>query len=178
MSSAPPPPPPNTGASRPGAGTGSAELGIRFGARLIDSIIVLVPTAFIVGTLIIGLLFTDAANTGGMSPLTSGGFNAPSIVGGLLSLAITLAYFVGFEANLGWTPGKKLLGLTVTGAGGGNPTVEESLKRNAFYALAVIPLIGGLARLAAMIWIAVSINGATDNRGVHDEFAGTSVIRS
>lgn len=168
----PPPPPPSSG-SGPGwpsggaGGTAAADLGVRFGARLIDGILVGVVNVFI--GIIIGV--------GGMFALggdQSAAFGV-SLVAGLVGLLITFAYFVGMETQLGWTIGKKLLSLEVRGAGGGLPTVEESLKRNGWMALQVVPFIGGLAQLGAAIYIAITINSADDNRGWHDEFAGTVV---
>lgn len=75
--------------------------------------------------------------------------------------------------------------LETRGAGGGRPTMEEALKRNIWVALgllSIIPLIGGvlggLAQLAAVIFIAVGISGdAVARRGWHDQFAGTQVVK-
>jgi uncharacterized RDD family membrane protein YckC len=88
------------------------------------------------------------------------------------------------ESRNGQTVGKMLLKLKTVGPDGGNPTVEEAVKRNAFYAIGLaswIPILGifaGLAELAAVIYIAVSINGSPTKQGWHDTFAGgTSVIK-
>ena len=77
----------------------------------------------------------------------------------------------------GATPGKMILNLQVQGSSG-NPTAEESLRRNAWLALGIIPILGGLLQLAAVIYIAITISQAGDNRGWHDHFANTRVIRT
>ena len=64
------------------------------------------------------------------------------------------------------------------GPGGGKLTLEQSVKRNSFYAiglLSFIPVLGALANLASLgaaIWVAVTINNSATGQGVHDEFAG------
>jgi len=73
--------------------------------------------------------------------------------------------------------------LRVHGASGGNPTMNESLRRNGWAALGIIsglPTIGwlfGLLELAAVIYIAVTINSDALKRGWHDKFANTSVTK-
>lgn len=131
----------------------SAGLGTRFVARLIDGII-----TGIVG-FVIGLALPGNS----------------AILTGLVGATIALGYFVWLETSQGATPGKKVVNLKVVGASGGNPTVEESLKRNAWLAFQIVPILGPLASLAAVIAIAVTISTSDDNRGLHDTFAGTSV---
>lgn len=149
--SSPAEPPPSPGAAA--AGATSAGLGIRFGARLIDGII----------TAIIGFVL---------------GFVIPGdsiVVSSIIGAIVALGYFVALETSSGATPGKKILNLQVVGANGGNPTVEESLKRNIWLGFQVVPIVGGFLGLAAAIAIAVTIATNDDNRGIHDNFAGTSV---
>ena len=65
------------------------------------------------------------------------------------------------EHTRGQTVGKMILKLQTIGPDGGNPTVEEAVKRNSYILLGLlglIPLIGwiaSLASLAAIIMIAV-----------------------
>lgn len=156
----PPPPPPSSSPAAPppapGAapvGATSAGLGVRFGARLIDGII----------TAIIGFVL---------------GFIIPGdsiVLSSIIGAVVALAYFVALETSSGATPGKKVLNLQVVGANGGNPTVEESLKRNIWLGFQIVPILGGFLGLAAAIAIAVTISSNDDNRGIHDTFAGTSV---
>lgn len=134
-------------------------LGVRFAARVIDGILVSI-IAF-------GLAMVFGASSN-------------ILVTGLFSGLLMFGYFVLFEVTQGWTPGKKLLGLSVHGPGGTpKPTAVESAKRNLFTLLAVIPYIGGLLALIAYVVIAVTINGSPTKQGKHDEFAGgTQVVKA
>ena len=94
-----------------------------------------------------------------------------------------LAYFVYMESSRGRTLGKQLLKLRVHGASGGNPTAEESFKRNSWYVLAIVssvPILGLIASLGVLIAvIAIAVTISTDplNRGWHDKFGNTSVTK-
>ncbi len=144
--------PPPMGRQQPGG------LGLRFAARFIDGIIVAI-----------------------VSGLLAFAVNATSniMVTGLFSGLLTFLYFLLFETTQGWTPGKKLLGLSVHGPGGAaKPTARESAIRNAFTLLAIIPYIGGLLAIAAYIVIAVTISNSPTKQGKHDELAGgTQVVK-
>lgn len=160
------PPPPQYGA--PGGypspqygGFGAQEpgsLGVRFGARFVDGLIV--------GLIALVLAFAFGAADNIM-------------VTGLFSGVLTFAYFVGFEVTQGWTPAKKMFGLSVRGPGGApKPDFKQSAIRNAFTLLSVIPFIGGLLGFIAYIVIAVTINGSPTKQGKHDELAGgTQVVK-
>ncbi len=159
-SSTPPPPPPSPAPPPPAggtsAGTRGASVGVRFGARFIDGIITAI-ISFVIGFILPG-----------------DGLFLTSLIGA----AISLGYFALLESNSGATPGKQLLGLKVVGPDGGNPTIEQSLKRNVWLAFQIVPVIGGLAGLAAAIAIAVTISSSDANRGWHDEFGDTTVLKT
>jgi uncharacterized RDD family membrane protein YckC len=144
------PPPP--GGQEPGG------LAIRFGARLIDGIIVHIVWLVLI-------LVTS----------TSSNFWVTGLFSGLL----TFLYFLAFETTQGWTPGKKVLGLSVHGpAGAPKPTAQQSAIRNCWTLLNIVPFIGGLLTLVAIIVIAVTINGSPTKQGKHDELAGgTQVVK-
>ncbi len=100
-------------------------------------------------------------------------------VTGLFSGLLMFIYFVAFETTQGWTPGKKLLGLSVHGPGGTpKPTAQQSAIRNVWTLLNIVPFIGGLLTLIAVIVIAVTINSSPTKQGKHDELAGgTQVVK-
>ena len=102
------------------------------------------------------------------------------LVTGLFTGALAFGYFVLFEVTQGWTPGKKVLGLHVRGAGGvAKPDLKQSAIRNAFTLLPIVPFVGGLLGVVAMIVIAVTISGSPTRQGKHDELAGgTAVLKS
>ncbi|MGW6623211.1 RDD family protein [Nocardia sp. NPDC055002] len=142
-------------------GVQAADLGIRIGARLIDYLIVGIPVAIVLG-LIVG------SGTGGQI--------ATSLI---LSLAI-YGYFVAMEVTQqGQSLGKKILGLRVLAPGGApSLTPEQSLKRNLFTIVGLIPCVGGLVSLGLAIYIMVTISNDPNKQGWHDKFAGgTQVVK-
>ena len=173
------PPQPFGAASKVGQ---PAELMDRFFARLIDYVILFVANMLIVSFLIVGVLM---GSSGGMFGLGGGGDFLAGLVGSVVVAAIYLGYFAYLESSRGQTIGKMLLNLETRGQGGGRPTLEEAVKRNIWVALGILgvipllgPLLAGLAQLAAVILIAVGINGDTiGRRGWHDQFAGTQVFK-
>ena len=146
-------PPPAAWGGRPGG------LGARWGARLIDGILV-----GIVATLLAAIFHSSS------SILVTGFFT-----GGLM-----FVYFVALEVTQGRTLGKMLLGLSVRGPGGApKPDFKQSAIRNAFTLLPIVPFIGGLLGVIAIVVIAVTINGSPTKQGKHDELAGgTQVVKS
>jgi uncharacterized RDD family membrane protein YckC len=142
----------------PPGGQEPGGLGLRFGARLIDGIIVNI------------VAFAIALAVGAVTNYW---------VTGLFSGLLMFLYFLAFETTQGWTPGKKLLGLSVHGPGGApKPDVQQSAIRNVWTLLNIIPIVGGLLTLIAVIWIAVTINSSPTKQGKHDELAGgTQVVK-
>ncbi|WP_306359959.1 RDD family protein [Nocardia sp. CC227C] len=141
-------------------GVAGAGIGRRAVARFIDWII-----AGIVGAILFWVLGRVADLPGWISILPGAGFG--------------FLYFVLFEVATGSTPGKKVLGLHVNGAGGADrPTVKESAMRNAYMLLNLIPWIGSILWFFAAIGIAVTVGASSTNQGWHDNFAGgTRVIK-
>ena len=183
-------PPPGGYQAQPGqhyapAGNGigqPAELMDRFLARLIDYVILFVFNMLVVGFLIISVIMGSSA---GMLGMGGGNFLA-GVVSSVLFSAVYLGYFSYLESSRGQTVGKMVMKLQTRGPGGGNLTLEQAVRRNIWVALGILGIIpfiggfiGGLAQLAAMIFIAVGISGDTvGRRGWHDSFAGgTQVVK-
>jgi uncharacterized RDD family membrane protein YckC len=139
----------------------TAGLGVRIGARILDALLVGLPAAILLG--ILGL--------GGM------GFGGDTWLGSAIISLLWFGYFVWFESNNGATVGKKLLNLRVVVADGSHPSMEAAAKRNVWMLFGLIPFVGGLLSLIAVIVIIVTISSNPDSRGKHDEFAGTAVMR-
>jgi uncharacterized RDD family membrane protein YckC len=186
MSEQPPPPPPPPPAPGPASGGAPVpgvprpgELLDRFLARLIDS--VLLGVVFGIVFAIFTGIFISGITT------SAGEWFLAYLFIGIIEAVVSIGYFAYLESNNGATLGKQLLKLKVVGPdGASNPTMQEAVRRNIFYAcyLAFIvpfigPVIGGLALLAAYIYAAVTINNDTVNReGWHDKFAGgTRVLK-
>lgn len=168
----PPPPPagylppdpygvPGGYSSTPPAAWGGhpGTLGVRWGARIIDGLLV---------GLVAGLL-ASLFNSG-----------TSILVTGIFTGVLMFVYFVAFEVTQGRTLGKRLLGLSVRGPGGApKPTLQQSAIRNAFTLLPVLPFLGGFLGAIAMIVIAVTINSSPTKQGKHDEMAGgTQVVKA
>jgi uncharacterized RDD family membrane protein YckC len=147
---------PRTGGTPPGRATQApGQLLPRFGARIIDSLII----GIVGGPLGLALDF---------------GF-----VWVALQAVLVFAYFVLLDTYVGTTAGKRLLGLRVIGPTGAKPEIGQAANREAFTLLGAIPYIGGLLGLIAWIVIAVTINSSPTRQGKHDEFAGgTQVVKA
>jgi len=100
-------------------------------------------------------------------------------ISGLFTGLLTFIYFVAMEVTQGWTLGKKLLGLSVHGpAGAAKPDFQQSAIRNSWTLLPILPFIGGLLGLVAIVVIAATIKSSPTKQGKHDELAGgTQVIK-
>ena len=152
-------------AGAPGDGA-SADLGTRFLARLIDFALLWVVYLVVIVPIVVIAIFSGSY--GG----AIGGFGVGGFVAGVLLAAIVVGYFAVMESSRGQTVGKMVMKLKTEGPDGGNPSMEMAIKRNLWIALGIIPLIGGLAELAAAVYIAVTISQSPTNTGWHDTFAG------
>lgn len=158
----PPPPPGQSGYPGPYPPPGGVQqpggLGLRFAARVIDGLIV-----GIVGGIIVYAI----------------GMASNVWITGLFTGVLTFVYFVALEVTQGWTLGKKILGLSVHGPNGAaKPDVQQSAIRNSWTLLPIVPFIGGLLGVVAIVIIAVTINSSPSKQGKHDELAGgTQVIK-
>lgn len=155
--------PADHGSTPPGAGgggptaTSAAGIGARIGARILDALIVGIPL-----TIILGLI----------------GLGAGTVGTGVISSLVYFGYFVLLESNQGATLGKKILSMRVVGPDGGNPPPDVTAKRNLWMLLGIIPFgIGFLLSLIAVIAIIVTIAQSPEQRGWHDQFAGSAVLR-
>ncbi|GHH69152.1 RDD family protein [Promicromonospora soli] len=163
-------PVPNTAETRP------APLVDRALARAIDFAMLFIVSFVVVSIIVVGdLMQADAGYWGiGQDDPYAGAVTS------VLVAAIYWGYFTVLESQTGWTFGKMLLRLEVRGPQGGRPTIQASLKRNAFTALGLlglIPVVGGLisgvATVLAIVAIAVTIQKDAANRqGWHDRVAG------
>lgn len=162
----PPPPPPPPGAGQPGL----EPIGTwpRFGAKIIDILILLVP--------IFGItwIIADDARAGTLQST-----DGRVVLANIVTTLLTYAYFVYLESTRGQTVGKMALGYKVIGPDGGLPSMEAAAKRNAYLLLGLVPYLGGLVQFVLLIVIAVTINSDSFKRGWHDNFAGgTAVVRA
>jgi uncharacterized RDD family membrane protein YckC len=184
QSMAPPPPPP-AGAAAPGPGLPTQAYGPgqpgnlldRFLAKLIDGLILGVVYAILSG--IVGAIVYNGYHSGGE-------IFAFYLIIGILDAIIYVGYFAFMESSRGQSVGKMALKLKVFGPdGASNPTMEQAVKRNIYYALPlvlIIPVLGWIlypiAALAAVILILVGINSDPRRQHWFDKFAGgTQVVK-
>ncbi|MBL1077213.1 RDD family protein [Nocardia sp. 2] len=141
-------------------GVTPAGIGVRAIARFIDWII-----AGLIGAVLFWLLDRVA--------------DIPSWISILPGAAFGFLYFVVFEVATGATPGKKILGLRVNGAGGApTPNVKESALRNAYMLFNLIPWVGGILWFFAAIGIGLTVSMSSTRQGWHDNVAGgTQVVK-
>jgi uncharacterized RDD family membrane protein YckC len=157
-------------------------LGRRLVAKLID-LGAVVALQLIVGLFVgidAGLFFGER---GAMAVATLGDY-----WWGVLGSTLIFLYFVAFEAVVGRTPGKRLMGLRVLGTGRtSHPTAGQAMARNAYLLLWLLPvpaaLVGAENALyalftAAVVTIAVSIYRSPAKQGMNDRMAGgTQVVK-
>jgi uncharacterized RDD family membrane protein YckC len=127
-----------------------ADLGRRWLARLVDSLVLLAFSGLLV------VLF-------GYSPIAV-----------LVAVAANIAYEVYFVSTSGQTPGKRLLGIAVSDADGDLlPTPGQALRRTAPAFVAALPAIGPVALVfyAPVLW-------QPRRQGLHDQLARTVVVRA
>lgn len=165
-----------------GAPTGygaPGQLGERFLARLIDGFVLAIPI------IIVNFVFSAIFLRG--FTYSTGEYLLFWLFTSVAWVAIELGYFGFLESSRGQTVGKMAMKLKTVGPDGvSNPTMAQAIRRNFFYAIQlvyIIPIlgsiVGGLAMLGVLIYIAITINNDTANRqGFHDHFGeGTRVIK-
>ena len=144
-----------------------ARPGARFGARILDMIIV-----FVISFILAIVFFGGLPLSGEDSGVYSGGVAVASLVG----LAVGLGYEVVQIAVWGQTLGKRMTGIKVVGAAhGGLPGWGKAVGRWLIPGLvSLIPIVGWL--LAILCY--VSLTWDRVYQGWHDKAAGTLVVRA
>ncbi|WP_010119549.1 RDD family protein [Corynebacterium nuruki] len=149
------------GSTLPGAG-------VRLGAYIIDAIILMI-IAVIVG-FIVGLA-GGASDDGAVSAGTQ--FLLSVIV-----VVIWFAYRVGMEISAGGSVGKLILGLKVVDINGQRLSAQNSLIRNAWFIVGIIPFVGGILSFVAAIALGVTISSNPQKQSFTDKWAKSYVVRS
>ena len=151
-------------------------MGPRFLARLIDGVLLSIVFFVIIVPIVVVALFSESFASGAAF---GGGFSGSGFVAAIVLAAVGVGYFAFMESSRGQTFGKMVMRLKTEGPDGGNPSLEMAIKRNLWIGLSIVPVIGGLAQLGAVIYIAVTISQSPTRAGWHDTFAGgTRVIKT
>jgi hypothetical protein len=166
-----------------------ARLGLRLPARLID-----LGACAIIGSMVspeFGQSATTTYNSYGQvvaDPSTASAINTFYeflnfwIFSMILGL-VAFAYFTFFESALGWTPAKKLFGLSVHASnrpGSPKPSLKEAALRNRFMlrlTFFLIPYLNILFFIITSTKFAFSIVNSTNGQGKHDVLAHTEVLK-
>jgi uncharacterized RDD family membrane protein YckC len=168
------------------AGLVYADVPNRIIALIIDAILLGIITFVVTAVLygIVGQPVTFNLNTGF-------GFNIlPLLIGALVSLAISAAYYIYTWTSLRASPGMKALGMQVGNfPDGATLTQEQAIKRwAALWGLSsisqvvvVAPTIGalvGLLTLGYLIYLLWTTAQSPTKQGFHDKFANSVVVKA
>jgi uncharacterized RDD family membrane protein YckC len=163
----PPPPAGSYGTPAPGygapVGERPGELLDRFLARLLDSLIIGIPTGIV----------------GGILTFSLGGY-ASTIVTSVLYTVVFLGYYGFMESTRGASLGKLIMKLKVVGPDGhSHPTMEQAIRRNIWNGLQIlnlVPILGWIAQavlgIISLVLLIMGINQLPDRRTWFDKFAG------
>jgi uncharacterized RDD family membrane protein YckC len=124
--------------------------GPRFVAMIIDGIILYVVN------IVIGLIFSMAGN------------DMITAIGSLVSLVISIGYYVYFWTTSGQTPGKMIMKIKVVATDGSKLTVTKAILRYIGYLVSAVVIFLGF------IWVLFD----ADKQGWHDKIAGTYVVKA
>jgi uncharacterized RDD family membrane protein YckC len=147
---------------------------IRFLARFIDGLILMIPSIVVI-VLVVGTSFFESIISGDVSSIMQ---TAPMfIVAGLINAAMYAAYESFTTSSYGGTPGKLALGLRVILLDGSMLSLQQALIRHLIYAAGGI--IGSVIPFATLWYLADNIPAAFDpeKRALHDRIAKTLVVK-
>ncbi len=151
---------------------------IRFLARIIDGLVLIIPQLAVI-VLVAGTGFITAIMNGDFAALTEGGgvFTAATLINAVLYAA----YEAYLTSNYGGTLGKLALGLRVCLLDGSPLNLQQALIRHLLYAGGGIlgALIPAIAFLNGLWVIVDTVSAAFDpqKRALHDRIAKTLVVK-
>lgn len=85
---------------------------------------------------------------------------------------VIIAYFALMGAAWGQTVGKMVMRLETQGPHGNRPSLEMAINCNLWSAFGIVPVVGGMLELGAVIYIVITIGQSATRTGWHDRFAG------
>jgi uncharacterized RDD family membrane protein YckC len=178
------------------AGLFYADVPNRIIAYIIDAIIVGIASA-IVGVVLFAIVGSPTKVVSVVDPNSLLGFRietstnyVSSLLYAIVGAGISGGYFIYTWTAMRATVGMRVLGMQVgNAADGATLTMEQAVRRwlalGGVFSLAQtlnpIPLIGILLGLAALIWVIaliVTTAQSPTKQGLHDQFAGTIVVKA
>ncbi|MBB4920432.1 RDD family protein [Streptosporangium saharense] len=173
------------GATPPGAPAPLAEWWQRLVARLIDGIIMAIPTV------IISLVLTAILVTSGGFDLNSGVVTQPSgyVLASFLTTIVAGLIYVAYEFLMlrqnGQTVGKMVMGIKVVPVGGtlqGGLSPDVAIKRAGVsygpYALSGIPILGIVLNIFTLVNVLWQLWDKPLKQCLHDKAAATVVVKT
>lgn len=160
-----------------------ASWGRRFGAWLIDGIILAVLTYLLARALVPGYLLAvedlvDAASTGSQTAVQDamGPVTTEAAKAGILGWVLTAVYCIGFWVTTAQTPGKMALGISVRRSDRPGPLdLVTALKRRVLSLLQILPLVSSIYPIVMLLdglWPLWDDKRQT----LHDKVAQTQVV--
>jgi uncharacterized RDD family membrane protein YckC len=178
------------------AGLFYADVPNRIIAYIIDAIIVGITSA-IIGAVLFAVVGSPTTLRQVADPNSLLGFRfetstnyVSSLLYAIVGAGISAAYFIYTWTAMRATVGMRLLGMQVgNAADGATLTMEQAVRRwlalGGVFTLAQtlnpLPLVGLLLGLAALIWVIaliVTTAQSPKKQGLHDQFAGTIVVKA
>lgn len=176
------------GGQAPPTSAEPADLLQRSVAKVIDAIALGIGYGIVWVFLVLpiaGAMFVrsiDAAMMG--EDVSEAGFLILLFVIGVGLTIMMVSYYALMEAKRGQTIGKLIMRIKVVGPDGEHPTTAEAFNRNMWLwpaGLMYVPALNVImpfVMLALTIGVGVSIGRAPDNRGFHDRFGETWVVKT
>jgi uncharacterized RDD family membrane protein YckC len=187
-----------SGADTPVPGTAGfvyADVPNRTFAYIIDAILLFIVT-FIISLLVYGIvgqpttatINADATDLGNLATVQVNWL--ATLVGALVSTAISAVYFIYTWTKMRGTPGMKVLGMQVGNQGdGATLTTEQAIRRwiflgaplgliSALAGISSIGLIISLLGLLYLIFLLVTTAQSPTKQGFHDKQAGSMVVKA
>jgi len=142
-----------------------AGLAVRLGAAVIDFVIV-------IGISFAGLLLFGDVDT------SDNGFSATGGAEQILIALVLMVFLTWMIAVKGATPGKLILGLTITTEDGETtpPGARKAILRSLPYLIGNIPVLGFFVVVGALIASIFMISSDPENRSAFDRIGDTRVI--
>jgi uncharacterized RDD family membrane protein YckC len=150
--------------------------GRRFGAWLIDVIIMAIPIG-IIGAMTAGDSVANSVDpvTGAVDQAALADMTSRFMVLGLISTIVFTLYVVLLHGSMGQTLGKKALGIKVVKLDGSPCDYAVAAKRALVYPIAgIVPYVGGLIALLNGLWPLWD----SQRQSLGDKVGGTYVVKA
>jgi uncharacterized RDD family membrane protein YckC len=154
-----------------------AEVWVRIGALLLDSVITMIVLAPVMIFWLIDVFrqFDEQRAAGETTFRFETSTPSSLLLAGLIVAVLQMVMI----AYLGGTPGKLMVGLRITTDDGATtpPGLSRAFRRMLPAFVGIVPYIGGLIGIGFMVMSLVWVNTDPERRSAYDRFAGTRVVR-